>query len=82
MSFVWPPPDHLPEHILDALRADALHRMGRGPALTFPQVEALVELTSWAFHAVPADDPRYEERLEGWARAVRERHERRSSTVG
>lgn len=30
-------------------------------------VQALIELTAWAFNGVPPDDPRFEARLAEWA---------------
>jgi hypothetical protein len=49
-----------------------------GPALTPEQVEALMELTSWAFNGVPQDHPEFEERLAVWTAQVLERHAERA----
>jgi hypothetical protein len=70
----WPPAERLPEHIREALRAGDLHDRGAGPPLTPDQVEALMELTSWAFNGVPHDHPEFEARLADWTAQVLERH--------
>jgi hypothetical protein len=70
----WPPAERLPEHIREALVAGDLHDRGEGPPLTPEQVEALMELTSWAFNGVPQDHPEFEERLADWTAQVLERH--------
>jgi hypothetical protein len=75
----WPPAERLPEHIRDALRAGDLHDRGEGPPLTPEQVEALMELTSWAFNGVPQDHPEFEERLADWTAQVLERHGQRAA---
>jgi hypothetical protein len=73
----WPPADRLPAHIQEALRAGDLHDAGQGPPLTPAQVEALMDLTSWAFNGVPAEHPEFEARLAEWTAEVVERRERR-----
>jgi hypothetical protein len=75
----WPPVDRMPAHIQDALRAGEQHDHGEGPALTPEQVEALMELTSWAFNGVSHDHPQFESRLAAWTAQVRERHGQRSA---
>ena len=78
----WPPVERMPAHIQDALRAGELHDRGEGPPLTADQVEALMELTSWAFNGVAPDHPQYEVRLAAWtaqALARRDRHGRRAA---
>jgi hypothetical protein len=70
----WPPLERLPEHIQEALRAGELHDRGDGPPLTPEEVEALMELTSWAFNGVPRDHPEFEARLAAWSAQVLERH--------
>jgi hypothetical protein len=74
LNIDWPPADRLPEHIREALVAGDLHDRGLGPPLTPEQVEALMELTSWAFNGVPQDHPEFEERLSDWTAHVLERH--------
>jgi hypothetical protein len=75
----WPPLDRLPQHIQDALRAGDLHDRGEGPPLTPEQVEALMELTSWAFNGVRRDHPEFEKRLAAWSAQVVERHAARAA---
>jgi hypothetical protein len=75
----WPPAERLPEHIREALVAGDLHDRGEGPPLTPEQVEALMELTSWAFNGVPQDHPEFEERLAEWTGQVLERHGQRAA---
>jgi hypothetical protein len=75
----WPPAERLPEHIRDALVAGDLHDRGEGPPLTPEQVEALMELTSWAFNGVPQDHPEFEARLAAWTAQLRERHAERAA---
>jgi hypothetical protein len=75
----WPPLDRLPGHIQSALRAGDLHDRGAGPPLTPEQVEALMELTSWAFNGVPRDHPEFEARLAAWSAQVVERHAQRAA---
>jgi hypothetical protein len=70
----WPPLERLPAHIQDALRAGDLHDRGEGPPLTPEQVEALMELTSWAFNGVRRDHPEFEQRLAAWSAQVVEKH--------
>jgi hypothetical protein len=70
----WPPFERLPEHIQEALHAGEQHDHGEGPPLTPEQVEALMELTSWAFNGVPHDHPEFEARLAMWSSQVLERH--------
>jgi hypothetical protein len=74
----WPPVDRMPAHIQDALRAGEEHERG-GPPLTPEQVEALMELTSWAFNGVAHDHPQFESRLAAWTAQVRERHGQRTA---
>jgi hypothetical protein len=73
----WPPVDRMPGHIQEALRAGERHDRGEGPALTPEQVEALMDLTSWAFNGVPHEHPQFEKRLEAWTAQVLERHGQR-----
>jgi len=75
----WPPAERLPKHIREALRAGDLHDRGEGPPLTPEQVEALMELTSWAFNGVPQDHPEFEARLADWTAQVLERHAERAA---
>ena len=75
----WPPMDRVPEHIQDALRAGEQHDRGEGPPLTPEQVEALMDLTSWAFNGVPRDHPQFESRLSAWTDQVLERHGHRTA---
>ena len=75
----WPPVERMPEHIQDALRAGALHERGDGPPLTAEQVEALMDLTSWAFNGVAPDHPQYEGRLAAWSAQALARHGRRAA---
>jgi hypothetical protein len=70
----WPPVDRMPEHIQEALRAGEQHDRGEGPPLTPEQVEALMDLTSWAFNGVPHDHPAFESRLAAWTSQAVERH--------
>ena len=79
LNVEWPPMDRMPAHIQDALRAGELHDRGEGPALDEAQVEALVDLTSWAFNGVAKDHPQFEGRLAAWAARVLERHDRRAA---
>jgi hypothetical protein len=74
----WPPVDRMPAHIQDALRAGEEHERG-GPPLTPEQVEALMELTSWAFNGVAHDHPQFESRLAAWTAQVREHHGQRTA---
>ena len=75
----WPPLDRMPGYIQEALRAGEARDRGEGPALTAEQVEALMDLTSWAFNGVPHDHPQFEARLAAWTAQVCERHERRAA---
>lgn len=75
----WPPMDRLPGHIQEALIAGEVHDHHGGPALTSTQVEALMELTSWAFNGVPHDHPDFESRLAEWTEQVLERHSSRAA---
>ena len=75
----WPPMDRMPEHIQEAVRAGELHDSGNGPALNEAQVEALMDLTSWAFNGVAKDHPQFEGRLAAWTAQVLERHGRRAA---
>ena len=75
----WPPMDRMPEHIQEAVRAGELHDSGNGPALDEAQVEALMDLTSWAFNGVAMDHPQFEVRLAAWTAQVLERHGRRAA---
>jgi hypothetical protein len=73
----WPPVTRMPTHIQDALRAGERHDRGQGPPLTPEQVEALMDLTSWAFNGVAHDHPQFESRLAAWTAQVVERHDQR-----
>jgi hypothetical protein len=75
----WPPVDRMPSHIQDALRAGEIHDRGEGPPLTPEQVEALMDLTSWAFNGVPHDHPQFEQRLAAWTAQTLEHHDHRSA---
>ena len=66
----WPPVERMPAHIQDALHAGELHDRGEGPALNDEQVEALMDLTSWAFNGVAPDHPQFEVRLAAWTAQV------------
>jgi hypothetical protein len=70
----WPPVDRMPGHIREALRAGERHDRGDGTPLTPEQVEALMDLTSWAFNGVAHDDPKFESRLAMWTAQTLERH--------
>ena len=74
-----PPMERLPAQIQEALRAAELRDRGEGPPLSGAQVEALIELTSWAFNGVAPDHPQYESRLAAWSAQSRERHGRRAA---
>ncbi|HEX7299283.1 MAG TPA: hypothetical protein VF257_09755 [Solirubrobacteraceae bacterium] len=73
----WPPTDRMPGFIQEALRAGERHDRGEGPPLTPEQVEALMDLTSWAFNGVPHEHPDFEKRLAAWTARVLERHAER-----
>jgi hypothetical protein len=73
----WPPVDRMPAHVQEALRAGERHDRGEGPPLTPEQVEALMDLTSWAFNGVARDHPQFEARLAAWTAQVLERHDQR-----
>jgi hypothetical protein len=75
----WPPIERMPGHIQEALRAGELHDRGEGPPLTEAQVEALMDLTSWAFNGVATDHPQFEGRLAAWTAQVLERRGRRAA---
>ena len=75
----WPPMERMPGHIQEALRAGERHDRGEGPPLTPAQVEALMDLTSWAFNGVPHDHPQFESRLSAWTAQVLERHRQRTA---
>jgi hypothetical protein len=75
----WPPMDRMPEHIQEAVHAGELHDRGEGPALNEAQVEALMDLTSWAFNGVAQDHPQFEGRLAAWTAEVLQRHDRRAA---
>jgi hypothetical protein len=79
LNVAWPPVERMPAHIQDALRAGELHDNGDGPPLNAEQVEALMDLTSWAFNGVAPDHPQYEGRLAAWAAQALERHGRRAA---
>jgi hypothetical protein len=79
LNVEWPPVDRMPAHIQDALQAGELHDSGEGPALNEEQVEALMDLTSWAFNGVAHDHPQFEVRLAAWSSQVLERHDRRAA---
>ena len=71
--------DRMPVHIQAAVRAGELHDSGRGPALNQEQVEALMDLTSWAFNGVAPEHPQFDVRLAAWTTQVLERHDRRAA---
>ena len=73
------PMERMPAHIQDALHAGELHDRGEGPALNDEQVEALMDLTSWAFNGVAPDHPQFEGRLAAWTAQALERHGRRAA---
>ena len=75
----WPPVERMPAHIQDALRAGERHDRGEGPPLTADQIEALMDLTGWAFNGVAPDPPQYEGRLAAGAAPGVERHSRRAA---
>jgi hypothetical protein len=75
----WPPVDRMPGHIRAALRAGELHDRGEGPPLTEAQVEALMDLTSWAFNGVATDHPQFEGRFAAWTAQVLERRGQRAA---
>ena len=75
----WPPVDRMPAHIQDALHAGELHDRGEGPALNEEQVEALMDLTSWAFNGVAPDHPQFEVRLAAWTAQVLAHHHQRAA---
>lgn len=75
----WPPMDRLPGHIQEALIAGEVHDHHGGPPLTPAQVEALMDLTSWAFNGVPHDHPEFEWRLATWTGQVLERQAERDA---
>ena len=79
LNVEWPPTDRMPTHIQDALQAGELHDRGEGPALNDEQVEALMDLTSWAFNGVAPDDPEFEARLAGWTAQVLSHHRQRAA---
>ena len=43
------------------------------------QVEALMDLTSWAFNGVAPDHPQFEVRLAAWTAQVLARHDQRAA---
>lgn len=71
-GFEWPPSERLPEHIQAAVAAQE-----SGRELTPVEVEALVDLTGWAFNGVSAEHPQFEERFEAWSREATSRQARR-----
>jgi hypothetical protein len=79
LNVEWPPLERMPSHIQDALHAGELHDRGEGPALNDEQVEALMDLTSWAFNGVAKDHPQFEVRLAAWTAQVLEHHGRRAA---
>ena len=68
-----------PAPIQDALHAGERHDRGDGPPLNAEQVEALMDLTNWAFNGVAPDHPQYEGRLAAGAAQALERHGRRAA---
>jgi hypothetical protein len=81
----WPAWGRLPRRVQAALIAAEAHLRGAGPPLTLAQVEALVELTGWAFNGVEADHPQFETRLASWCEGVEARaydHARRAREAG
>ena len=75
----WPPVERMPAHVQDALRAGERHERGDGPPLSAEQIEALMDLTSWAFNGVAPEHPQYEARLTAWAAQAVARHGRRAA---
>jgi hypothetical protein len=75
----WPPVERMPAHVQDALRAGERHDRGEGPPLSAEQVEALMDLTSWAFNGVAPEHPQYEARLAAWSAQAVARHGRRAA---
>jgi hypothetical protein len=75
-SFDWPPADRFPAHIRAALAAEGRREAG-GRALSMAEVEALVDLSSWAFNGVAPEHPQFEQRFESWCLEATERHARR-----
>jgi hypothetical protein len=75
-GFEWPPLERLPEHVRAAIAAQEDYERG-GRGLTAAEVEALVELTAWAFNGVAPDHPQFEERFAAWCREATERHAQR-----
>ena len=65
LNVEWPPTDRMPAHIQDALNGQ--------------QVEALMDLTSWAFNGVAHDHPQFEVRLAEWTSQVLEHHHQRAA---
>ena len=79
LNVEYPPLERMPSRIQEALHAGELHDRGEGPALNDEQVEALLDLTSWAFNGVAMDHPQFEVRLAAWTAQVLERHGRRAA---
>jgi hypothetical protein len=75
----WPPMERMPAHIQAALLAGERHDRGEGPAVNDEQVEALMDLTSWAFNGVAPDHPQFDVRLAAWTAQALERHDRRAA---
>jgi hypothetical protein len=75
-GFDWPPADRFPAHIRDALAAGARREDG-GRQLSMAEVEALLDLSSWAFNGVAPEHPQFEVRFEAWYLEATERHARR-----
>lgn len=71
-GFAWPPAERLPQHIQDAVAAQEA-----GRELSPDEVEALVDLTGWAFNGVSSEHPDFEQRFAAWCRDATERHARR-----
>lgn len=75
----WSSEDRMPGYISEALRAGEMHQRGEGPPLKKAQVEALMDLMSWAFNGVAKDHPQFEGPLAAWTAQVQERHGQRDA---
>jgi hypothetical protein len=70
-GFEWPPVERLPAHVRSAIAAQE-----EGRQLSAADIEALVELTAWAFNGVAPDHPQFEQRFSAWCREATARHAR------
>ncbi|HEU4979148.1 MAG TPA: hypothetical protein VFT42_09665 [Solirubrobacteraceae bacterium] len=71
-GFEWPPAERLPQHVQDAMAAKEA-----GRELAPHEVEALVDLTGWAFNGVSVEHEQFEERFAAWSHEATARHARR-----